>query len=166
MGNRWSNYRLVKDFHEVFKHPVADSPQILSDERVINRSSWIMEEVIELLFATAGNNERFDDFYNTLIDKMENTYQRQLNKEFPEDVLTAQADACADGLYFFEGNFVEMGIESTNIFRIVHQSNMSKLFEGGEARFNEDGKVIKSPYFVPPEEVIREEIDRQIEENV
>ncbi|HEY3243784.1 MAG TPA: HAD family hydrolase [Phycisphaerae bacterium] len=38
---------MVREFHTVFRHPVADRPAELSPERVENRAVWLAEEVEE-----------------------------------------------------------------------------------------------------------------------
>jgi predicted HAD superfamily Cof-like phosphohydrolase len=48
-----------------------------------------------------------------------------------------------------------------DLFAEVHRSNMSKLDKNGEARFREDGKVIKSDRFFKPdlERILAEYLD-------
>lgn len=64
-------------------------------------------------------------------------------------------DALADLIYFALGFFVEMGVDGSKIFEIVHKANMDKLREG-EVKYRSDGKVHKPDDWVSPEEKIRE----------
>jgi predicted HAD superfamily Cof-like phosphohydrolase len=158
-GNK--HYYQVRRFHKVFNHPVAYSPQELSETQIFNRGSWIVEEVIELLHATAGNNEKFESMYNELLSKIQSTYQKQLEKPYPENKLVAQVDGFADILYFGNGGFVELGVKPDRVFSCVHKSNMKKIWPDGKPHYNEDGKVVKPEGWQPPERFIEKEIERQ-----
>ncbi len=72
-----------------------------------------------------------------------------------------QADAMIDLMYFALGTLVEMGVEPTNLFKTVHEANMSKLWEDGKPHYNEDGKTIKPKGWIDPYPKILEEIERQ-----
>lgn len=157
-----SQYDMTTEFHKAFNITAPDKPTLLSEQQVINRSSWVCEEVIELLHATAGNDEKFSAMYDELLYRMYETYEKQRKKEYPSDVLTAQVDANVDQLYFINGNFTEMGIDPAPLFDIVHQANMAKLFPDGLPHYNEAGKVVKPPNWQAPEIFLEEEIQRQI----
>lgn len=73
-----------------------------------------------------------------------------------------QVDATLDIIYFALGNFVELGIDPTPLFQIVHEANMAKVWPDGTIHKNADGKTIKPPGWVAPEPKLREEIARQI----
>jgi predicted HAD superfamily Cof-like phosphohydrolase len=45
----------------------------------------------------------------------------------------------------------ECGIDLDACFKEVHRSNMSKLDENGQPIYREDGKVLKSKNFSPPD---------------
>ncbi|MEJ3719285.1 hypothetical protein WGM54_14795 [Paenibacillus polymyxa] len=157
-----SDFFKVREFQKAFNCPAPDVPTILSDKLVINRASFILEEVIELLYATAGNKERFDKFFAELVLNAEETYDKQLTKPFPEDRLIGQIDALTDIKYFAEGGFVETSVIPDRIFDLVHQANMSKIFPDGKPHYNEVGKVIKPEGWEAPEPKIEEEVKRQI----
>ena len=71
-----------------------------------------------------------------------------------------QADAMIDLMYFALGALVEMGVKPENLFDIVHEANMSKLWSDGKVHRREsDGKVIKPPEWEDPEPKIRAAID-------
>ncbi|MCL2773198.1 MAG: hypothetical protein FWD71_07585 [Oscillospiraceae bacterium] len=73
-----------------------------------------------------------------------------------------QADAMIDLIYFALGTLVEMGVKPKEIFDIVQNANMSKLWSDGNVHHREsDGKVIKPPDWEDPYPKIKEEIDNQ-----
>ena len=112
----------VLEFYEAFKHPIATSPKWLSNKRVVMRHSLLQEEVTELLQAGADG---------TLVDV---------------------ADAITDCLYIIIGTAIEYGIADKlpQLFDEVHRSNMSKLDSDGNPIYREDGKVLKSDKYTPP----------------
>jgi len=86
--------------------------------------------------------------------------QDELN-EFLESVgIYEQADAMIDLIYFALGTLVEMGIPPDELFIIVHESNMAKLWEDGKAHCNTDGKIIKPENWVDPESKFIQAIER------
>lgn len=68
-----------------------------------------------------------------------------------EDHLINQVDGLLDLLYFVMGTFVTMGVDPREIFDVVHESNMGKLWPDGNVKYNEKGKVIKPPTWEGPE---------------
>lgn len=165
-------FNLVKEFQLAFNHPVADKPTPLSLERVTSRGVWEAEEIIEGIHASASNEEEFNDAVNTFILGVEKAREKSLKEEFPQndiDRIVAQADAFTDALYFNQGNFCELGVSPDELFEIVQDSNMSKLFTSPDgtkyAKYREgDGKILKSPEFFAPEPKLKEEVLRQIKE--
>lgn len=161
-------YTLVRDFHEAFKHPVADKPTVIGTERGLNRTVWTGEELVEFLHACSKDKEQFAKLYYLFLEGLNQAYKKSLATEFIQDEterIVAQADALTDTSYFINGTFVEMGVLPQPLFEIVQASNMSKLFtdENGVkyAKNREDGKIIKSPDFFPPEQKLKEEVLRQ-----
>lgn len=59
-------------------------------------------------------------------------------------------DAICDLLYVTYGAAIALGIDIDPFFAEVHRSNMSKLDENGKPIYREDGKVIKSAQWSPP----------------
>lgn len=157
-----TDFEKVREFQKAFECPAPDNPTVLNDKLAMNRASFIMEEVVELLYATAGTKERFDNMFNELISNANKTYDKQLTKPFPEDKLIGQIDALTDILYFTNGGFVEASVIPDEIVNIVHQANMQKIFSDGKPHYNEVGKVIKPEGWEAPEPKIEEEINRQI----
>lgn len=68
-----------------------------------------------------------------------------------EENMVEQVDALIDLLYFTFGCFALMGIDPKELFDVVHQSNMGKLWPSGEFKYNEKGKVVKPPTWERPE---------------
>lgn len=88
-------------------------------------------------------------------------------QEFQESQTeTDQADAMIDLIYLAFGTLVEMGVRPEKLFEIVHQANMSKLWEDGKPRYrSSDGKVIKPPTWQDPEPLLNEELKKQKNSN-
>jgi predicted HAD superfamily Cof-like phosphohydrolase len=65
--------------------------------------------------------------------------------------LAAIADALADIAYVVYGTALTYGIDLDPVLREVHRSNMSKLGRDGKPLMREDGKVLKSDRYFPPD---------------
>lgn len=74
----------------------------------------------------------------------------------------AQADAYLDIIYFAVGGLVEMGVEPSKLWDIVHGANMAKVFPDGTVKRREDGKILKPPHWRAPDEAQEDEINMQI----
>ena len=138
----------VAEFHETFKAPILDNPQIPSKERCELRVSLLQEELNELKEA---------------IEKKD---------------ITEIADALADLQYVLSGAILEFGLKDKfdDLFAEVQRSNMSKACDtmqeaistlshykqkdGTEGRYekvgdkwvvyrNSDDKVLKSVEYSP-----------------
>lgn len=123
-------YMCVQEFQRVFNHPVADKPTSLTTSRGKVRYTFLLEEINE--FLEAVNNQD----------------------------LVEQADAMIDTIYVALGTLVEMGVEPDDLFQIVHQANMSKLFPDGLPHYNEIGKVIKPEGWRDPHPQLEQAIKR------
>lgn len=82
--------------------------------------------------------------------------------------LVDEVDALIDLLYFTYGSFVMMNVDPTEVFNLVHQANMGKLFPDGKPRYHEvTGKVLKPENweedFAPEEK--SKEIEKQQQNN-
>ena len=79
---------------------------------------------------------------------------REEVEEFADAVerrdLVAIADALADVVYVAYGSAVTYGLDLDAVVREVHRSNMSKLDTNGRPILREDGKVLKSERYLPP----------------
>ena len=61
------------------------------------------------------------------------------------------ADALADIVYVVYGTALTYGIDLDAVLREVHRSNMSKLGSDGKPLIRDDGKVLKSERYFPPD---------------
>lgn len=159
----------VKDFHESFNHPISDVPKPMTLERAVNRSIWTGEEIVEFIHASSKDENEFGLAFSLFIQGLEKAYKKSSKEKFIQDDVervVAQADALTDTDYFVKGSFVEIGVDEEPVFNIVQAANMSKLFTAEDgtkyAEYREDGKILKSPDFWTPEDKIKEEIQRQI----
>ena len=116
-----TNFELVGDFMEAFGQDVETQPTWPDFSTRELRVDLIEEEVEELVEAIA-------------------------NKDMVEI-----ADALTDILYVVYGAGHAFGIDLDECFTEVHASNMSKINEDGTINYDENGKVLKSPGFFPPD---------------
>jgi predicted HAD superfamily Cof-like phosphohydrolase len=65
--------------------------------------------------------------------------------------LVGMADALADVVYVAYGSALTFGLDLDAVLREVHASNMSKLDAQGRPVKRDDGKVLKSPRYYPPD---------------
>jgi len=160
-------YHMVKEFHQAFGHEVQNSPTAIREETALNRAVWTGEEIVEFLYATAeGKEEKFKELFQGLLAGLEKAADKIIAEKKPvEDILVSQMDALTDIEYFNQGSFVIAGVEPFNLFQIVQNANMGKLFPDGKPRFREeDGKIIKPPHWeeeFAPEGKLKLEIERQ-----
>ena len=68
------------------------------------------------------------------------------NPQYPAECLKELADL----VYVCYQYAVNMGWDLDEAMDRVHKSNMSKLDEYGKPVLREDGKVLKGPYYQPP----------------
>jgi predicted HAD superfamily Cof-like phosphohydrolase len=112
----------VAAFHRAFGHPVASSLKHLTPDRLVLRHTLLTEEAMEMLQAGVKGD------------------------------LVGVADAITDCLYILFGTAHEYGLgdKLCRLFEEVHRSNMSKLDSVGMPIYREDGKVMKSDQYRPP----------------
>lgn len=112
----------VAEFHRSFNLPMRRFPSPeIEDDLAKLRVALLEEEVDE--FVTAS--EKGD--------------------------LVGIADALADIVYVVYGTALTYGIDLHSVLREVHRSNMSKLDADGKPLIREDGKVLKSERYFPPD---------------
>ncbi|MBK7668732.1 MAG: nucleoside triphosphate pyrophosphohydrolase family protein [Sphingobacteriaceae bacterium] len=96
----------------------------------------------------------------TLIEERDYTLRYNLIKEENEEYLEAckngdiieVADALGDQLYILFGTILKHGLQHKieEVYDEIHRSNMSKLDEGGQPIYREDGKILKSNLYFRP----------------
>lgn len=161
-------YNMVKEFHKAFNHQVSETPTAIPVDTALNRAVWTGEELIEFLYATVkGDINQFAVLYDLFKEGLDAAYNKMVEQKKPvDDIVVAQADALVDVEYFNQGSFNILGVEPFELFKIVQEANMSKLFDDGKPRYREsDGKIIKSPNFIAPEPRLEAEIERQRNKN-
>lgn len=121
----------VREFHEKF---APDQKYAATEMKLERRSLLINEEHAEVAEA--------------LIHWEDTLYGQTSSTE--EECKAELAKELADLLYVIYGTADELGINLPEVFRVVHESNMSKVWEDGTVRYNEYGKVLKPPTYTPP----------------
>ena len=96
--------------------------------------------------------------------KRYNWMLEEINEFIEAEEIVEQADAMIDVIYFALGTLVEMGIKPDNLFKIVQDANMAKLWPDGKPHYNKDGKTIKPSTWEDPHDKLRAEIERQYKE--
>lgn len=114
---------MVREFHEAFSLTVNDKPNF--DDPFYGNYS-LRQKLI-------------DEEYEELCEAMNTGNVKDIAKEM------------ADLLYVVYGTAVTMGIDLDAVFKVVHESNMSKLDDDGKPMYNSYGKVIKSNNYRPPD---------------
>lgn len=113
----------VKEFHEAFGQANGLYVKNLNQDEYELRYRLMAEENDEYLQACKDNN----------IDEI--------------------ADALGDQLYILCGTILKHGLQHKIqlIFSEIHRSNMSKLDADGKPILREDGKILKSDRYFPPD---------------
>lgn len=112
----------VAEFHKAFDLPMRQFPSADIGESLARlRVALLEEEVGEFVMAS----EKGD--------------------------LVAIADALADITYVIYGTALTYGIDLDSVLHEVHRSNMSKLGSDGKPLIRDDGKVLKSERYFPPD---------------
>lgn len=161
----------VSEFHKAFNYPQADKPTPLTKEQAFKRAVFILEEVIEFIASSVDTPEEMVELVNELtqshaVEAMnkEMTKMGERGEEYDEvDKIVDQSDALVDILYFAFGSGDQMSVDLLPLFKIAHESNMSKLDDDGNPIYNEFGKISKSSNFIEPAPRQREEVIKQIE---
>jgi predicted HAD superfamily Cof-like phosphohydrolase len=81
----------------------------------------------------------------------------ELIEAYEKQDVVAMVDANIDLIYFAVGTLRKMGLtaeQALECFHAVHSANMTKVRGGKATRGNFEEDAVKSPEFVPPEQVI------------
>lgn len=113
----------VKTFMTVFGQPIEDKPVIPNLATQLLRVKLLAEEVKELEDAFKDNN------------------------------IVEVLDALTDIQYVLDGAYLACGLQNfkQTAFDEVQRSNMSKLDKDGKVLYREDGKIMKSDLYSPPD---------------
>ena len=115
-----SNFEDVKTFMKTFGQMVRIKPKFPDEKTMQLRYDLIKEELNEL-------------------------EQAMKTKDLKE-----VADALTDILYVTYGAGYAYGINLDKCFKEVQRANMSKLGKDGKPIYNDRGKVMKGPNYLPP----------------
>lgn len=136
----------VKEFHLAFGQPVRDVPTLPSYEKRLLRIKLAAEELAELAEALGVPVKLM--VWNTA--RKWDVYDSETCPGMDADLIAA-ADALADIAYVNAGTALVCGIPLNACVAEVHRSNMSKLGTDGKPVLREDGKVMKGPFYTPPD---------------
>lgn len=132
----------LKEFHDKFLRDrdlgVVGDGKI--SETVDKRKRLIQEETAEV-------SEALDDYWKwTFYSNNGYTVQDTVDR-----IRQHLAKELADLLYVVYGTAEEFNISIEEVFKRVHESNMSKVWDDGTVHYNEFGKVLKPPTYSPPD---------------
>ncbi|MBO0467132.1 HAD family hydrolase [Enterococcus plantarum] len=154
-------------FHERFDNRKPKIPTHFSAKQASDRAGFKAEELVEFLYGAANNDPAvFKELVSQLKVAVDQAEKKVLNKEKEvTDPLVEQVDALIDLLYFTYGSFSLLGVDPTELFSIVHEANMGKLFPDGTPRYHPvTHKVLKPDNWeadFAPEPKIKAELERQ-----
>lgn len=160
-------YEKTELFHQTFDNRRPETPKAFSSKEASARAGFKAEELVEFLYAAAGNDQTL---FHTLVEQLktdvDSAEEKMKQKEkVVEDPLVDQVDALIDLLYFTYGSFSLLGVDPTELFTIVHEANMGKLFPDGKPRYHEvTHKVLKPDDWegkYAPEPKLKAELERQ-----
>lgn len=160
------NFGRVQAFHQLMDGRLTQAPTAFSMEEALHRADFKLEEIVELVAATAENPDDFDHGMAHLHQALDKAATKVQAKTGAEEVLTGQVDALLDILYFTYGSFALMGVDPAPIFDVVHEANMGKIWPDGRAHHDpQTHKILKPANWerdFAPEAKIRDELARQI----
>jgi len=126
---------MVREFHEVFRHPVPSELTTVDPDTARLRIELIREE--------------FEEFVQGILGDPEAQVSISTGPGGEPNIIEI-ADALADMAYVIYGAAIVHGIDLDAVVAEVHRSNMSKLGEDGKPLRREDGKTLKGPNYFPP----------------
>lgn len=114
----------VRDFHDAFGIANAPEPTAALSAADLELRHRLMQEENEEYLEAARNGD-----------------------------LVEVADALGDMLYILCGTILKHGLHDKieEVFEEIQRSNMSKLDADGQPIYREDGKVLKSELYFPPD---------------
>lgn len=115
-----TNFEMVREFMNGFGQEAKTKPEFPDSKTVDLRISLIEEEVKEFVLAV-----------------------------YDEEDIANVAKELTDILYVVYGAGHAFGIDLDKCFAEVHKSNMTKFGPDGKVIRNENGKIMKSNYYVP-----------------
>lgn len=155
------SYTLVRQFHNVFKHPVETevTPNTVAHRRL--RVALIAEELgelcqalgvpLELSVVPAALSEATDkDVANNMRIVKWVAPAEMCHPDGAVDLVEA-ADALGDLDYVVQGSNLVFGFPGPAVVEEIHDSNMTKLGADGKPIWDEMGKIVKGPNYRRPD---------------
>jgi hypothetical protein len=161
--NEYSNSEKVKDFSDTVtlskgKEPINFAQKICTESSLF-LVKMIVDELVELL---AASGIPYDERIKCL-DQIVLKANAREDLKVPStdlDTIMEQADAIVDIEYYMKDVAGRNGINTDELFNLVHDANMRKKNKDGKFDIRSDGKVIKPKDWKPAD--IKEEIERQM----
>ena len=122
----------LREFHETF---APDQVYDSFEDKIERRGRLIEEESQEVLEALDYLDRTDIGITSATLDEA----REELAKEL------------ADLLYVVYGTAEELGIPLEEVFKEVHKSNMTKVWEDGTVKHNEFGKILKPATYDKPD---------------
>jgi len=92
-----------------------------------------------------------EDIIDLRLELIREEFLDELYEAIDNDCLVEVADALTDIIYVVYGAGHAFGIDIDKCFEEVQRSNMSKLGEDGHPLIAENGKIMKSSNYSPPD---------------
>lgn len=146
-----SNSEKVKQFTEgMLGHSIPSRPKPLGIEQARFICSMVISELSELMSTVVSSQDQLIDEMQMCLDSADiHTYTPILRTD---EVVSEQADAMVDAMYYMYDTAARQGINLDKIFDVVHEANMDKrdLETKKFIRRESDGKVLKREGWQPP----------------
>lgn len=137
----------VREFHEIFEHPVSYDPKQIPDIKVrVLRVQMLASELVELARAM-GVRLKIDTEQAGDEDSCVLCADNRTGHYDPVEA----ADALGDLRYIVDGGNLVCGFPGELVLAEIHRSNMSKLGPDGLPVKREDGKILKGPTYTKPD---------------
>ena len=132
----------VRQFHEHIGAPVGDQARLLAyDEPLASRVASDLALLHQKILAQSGAGDLLMQRVGMLLEETEELIAAHLQRD-----LIAAADAVTDVLYVALGTAVCAGLPIADLFKEVHESNMTKEGDRGQL-----GKGLKGERYQPPD---------------
>lgn len=144
-----SPYEMVKDFHQSFNLPVLDKPELPEKLNSIDFRDIIYKLSTELEWAEVRLKE-IDAKGNQRLVRMRlliEEFAEYVNAEIDDDIVEV-ADSLGDMQYIINGTALVYGIPLDDVYKDIHNNNMSKLGPDGKPVIV-NGKVQKPADYQP-----------------
>lgn len=128
-------------FNNMYRLPVADTPNIISTQRLCDLKVILqkeLDEIDEVIALTAAAEEALE-------------LQLPGCLHHVVTALTALADLLGDLQVYCGSEMAKWGLPLDEVLAVIMESNMSKLGADGQPIYDETGKVQKGPNYWKPE---------------